>query len=385
MASAGHAAVPHPLLDAFIARHAGPGGWPGGVYAIGAPGREPRWMGGVGLLAALPEPQQLEAPGRTLYDLASLTKPLATATVATRLHEEGMVDLDRPLDDHLPEMRAYRGRTPTLTTLLAHGAGLPSWAPLYRARSVRPAEVVAWIAGLSPPPEEAGRRPLYSDLGAILAGIACERAAGDRLDRLFERLVRDPLGLAGGDCRFGPLPAADRPRAAPTETGRRQETVLAGAGSPGEEIVPGPEHPLRGEVHDGNACFLGGVAGHAGLFGTARAVFRLASACLGALPLFRASSLGRFREPVLQDTADAYALGFQTAAGARAPCGASFGSTAIGHVGFTGTSVYADPLRPLVAVLLSNAVHPVWRDLPIRSWRIEFHELAARISDQEGR
>jgi CubicO group peptidase (beta-lactamase class C family) len=146
-------------------------------------------------------------------------------------------------------------------------------------------------------------------------------------------------------------------------------------------LVPGLAVPLRGVVHDGNAAFLGGVAGHAGLFGTATAVFRLASACVGALPLFSARAVNRFLAPCVRNESDAYSLGFQSAAAPKAPSGSALGPHAIGHVGFTGTSVFVDPRRPLVAVLLTNAVHPEWRDLPIRSWRIAFHDLAAGLAD----
>lgn len=377
--------VPHPRLDEFVARHVGPAGWPGGVYAVGAPEREPRWLGGAGRLSTRPVSERLDAPAEILYDLASLTKPLATAAVAARLAEDGIVDLDRPLDDLLPEMRGYRGGTPTLAGLLAHGTGLPAWAPLYRGPSARPEQVAAWIADLPPEGEPGTRGPRYSDLGAVLAAIACERAAGAPLDQLFDSLVRDPLDLTARDCRFGPLPADDLPRTAPTETGRRREAEQAGDPPPVSPLVPGPRRPLRGEVHDGNAAFLGGVAGQAGLFGTARAVFRLASACLGAVPLYRPDTLTRFREPALCNGADAYTLGFQSAVAPKAPAGPAFGPAAFGHVGFTGTSVFADPLRPLVAVLLTNAIHPVWRDLPIRAWRIEFHDLAAGVADAERR
>jgi CubicO group peptidase (beta-lactamase class C family) len=134
-------------------------------------------------------------------------------------------------------------------------------------------------------------------------------------------------------------------------------------------------------VHDGNAALLGGVAGHAGLFGTAHAVFRIISACLGALPLFSAAQVDRFLAPRVSSASDAYTFGFQSAASPKAPVGA-LGRHAIGHVGFTGVSCFADPVRPLAAVLLTNAVHPQWRDLPIRSWRIGFHDLVATLADR---
>ncbi len=382
MTAAAPRSAGHPGLDAWAGAHAARGDWPGCAWAVGPPGEEPAWQGAAGHLALSPAEEPLPAGGDALYDLASLTKPLVTATVAARLAELGRVDLEAPLDDLLPEFAGYAGRTPSLASLLAHDSGLPAWRPLYRLSPDGSSDRVAsTIAGLAPAGRAGESGPLYSDLGAIVAGIACERAAGEPLDASFARLACAPLGLGPADCAFGPLPPADLGRAAPTECGRRREAELAGPAGAGGELVPGPSAPLRGVVHDGNAAFLGGVAGHAGLFGTARAVFRLASACVGALRLFSAPVVNRFLTPRVINASDAYTLGFQSAIAPRAPAGDAFGPGSIGHVGFTGTSVFVDPGRPLVAVLLTNVVHPAWRDLPIRSWRIAFHELAAGCAD----
>ncbi|MBP1612311.1 MAG: putative Esterase, beta-lactamase family [Acidobacteria bacterium] len=382
MTAAGPGRGGHPRLDAWARSHADRGDWPGCAFAVGPPGVRPRWHGAAGRLALRPAEEPLPGGSGALYDLASLTKPLVTAAVAARLADLGRIDLDAPLEALLPELSGYAGRTPSLASLLAHDAGLPAWAPLYRAATdATPEGVIATIAGLAPAGRAGEGGPIYSDLGAIVAAIACERATGERLDALFARLVRAPLGVEPADCTFGPIRPAELARVAPTETGRRREAELAGPPGPREDCVPGPAIPLRGVVHDGNAAFLGGVAGHAGLFGTAAAVFRLASACVGALPLFSASAVNRFLAPRVTNASDAYTLGFQSAAAPKAPSGGAFGPHAIGHVGFTGASVFVDPERPLVAVLLTNAVHPDWRDLPIRSWRIAFHDLAAGLAN----
>ncbi|MCU0225508.1 MAG: beta-lactamase family protein [Acidobacteria bacterium] len=382
MTAAGPGPAECPRLDAWAQSHAARGDWPGCAVAVGPPGAEPRWRAAAGRLALEPEAEPLPAGGEALYDLASLTKPLVTAAVAARLADLGRLDLDAPLDALLPELDGYAGGTPSLAALLGHDAGLPAWHPLYRSvADATPERVAAAIAALPPAGRAGEGEPRYSDLGAILAAIACERATGERLDALFARLVRGPLRLEPRDCAFGPIAAPERARTAPTETGRRREAQLAGGTGGEQDGVPGPAVPLRGVVHDGNAAFLGGVAGHAGLFGTATAVFRLASACAGALPLFSPSAVNRFLTPRVRGARDAYTLGFQSAAAPKAPAGSAFGPHAVGHVGFTGASVFVDPRRPLVAVLLTNAVHPAWRDLPIRSWRIEFHDLAAALAD----
>lgn len=382
MSAAGPAQAGTSQLAAWVAAHAESGDWPGCAFAVGPPGVEPRWAGTAGRLALHPAPEPLPDSTAPLYDLASLTKPLATATVAARLADLGRVDLDAPLGDLLPELVGYAGRTPSLADLLAHDAGLPAWIPLYRRASDATRDrVVSLIAALAPAGPAGVGGPRYSDLGAILAAIACERLAGEPLDALFDRLVRGPLALERAEIAFGPVPDGEHARVAPTEVGRRREAELAGPAGQGGDLVPGPALPLRGVVHDGNAAFLGGVAGHAGLFGTALAVFRIISACLGALPLFSAAQVNRFLAPRVSSASDAYTFGFQSAAAPKAPVGA-LGRKAIGHVGFTGASCFADPVRPLAAVLLTNAVHPHWRDLPIRAWRIGFHDLVAALANR---
>ncbi len=364
-----------PTLDAFIRRHADLGDWPGGTYAVGPPGDEPRWAGAVGRHAV--SPQEENARPDALYDLASLTKGLVTAPLVMRLAARGDLDPERPADDLLPEMRGYAGRTPSLTDLLIHRAGLPDWAPLYR-RTRRREEAAAVIAAL-PPETRAGSRAVYSCFGPILAGIALERATGRRLAQLLDDEIRVPLGLPAAELGFGPLPRAARERAAPTETGRLYESSLAGEGRHGLDVVPGPGAVLRGEVHDGNASFLGGAAGNAGAFGTARAVFRLAAELAAPRTLFDGAGLRAFHDAWSGEGGEARTLGFQSGRSPDAPAG-GLGARSFGHVGFTGTSVWIAPDAPLVVVLLTNRVHPVFRDAPVQSWRREFHDLSLQLS-----
>ncbi|MDH3285675.1 MAG: beta-lactamase family protein [Acidobacteriota bacterium] len=358
-------------LDDFLARHADRGDWPGGVYAVGPPGDEPRWARAVGRLAS--EPRKQPARRDALYDLSSLTKALVTAPLVMRLAVRGQIDPERPADGLLPEMTGYAGRTPSLVDLLTHRSGLPAWAALYRRIEQRD-DLARAIAGLMPE-SPAGTRATYSCFGPMLAGLALERATGHPLDRLLHEELRAPLGIAPDDLRFGPLPEAIRPRAAPTEAGRRYEASIAGDGPLGQDIVPGPGSVLRGEVHDGNACFVGGAAGNAGLFGTARAVFRVASelSCPGRL--FSEAGLRPFREAWEGEGGERRTLGFQSGGSPDAPAG-RLGTSSYGHVGFTGTSVWIAPDVPLVVVLLTNRVHPAWREAPIQSWRRAFHDLS---------
>ncbi|RMG44994.1 MAG: class A beta-lactamase-related serine hydrolase [Acidobacteria bacterium] len=357
---------PHPEIERWIVRHARAGHWPGAAYAVGEP-FAPRWGGAAGSLALEPSPE----PARpdALYDLASLTKALVTAPLLLLLARDGVLDPDEPVDRWLPEMKGYAGRTPSYTDLMAHRAGLPAWAPLYRL--ARSADDVPRAVAALPPGGTPGKAPVYSCLGPILAGIAMERATGRPLAELFRERLAAALDLGETEIRFGPLPGGLRRRAAPTEAGRRHEEAMAGGCPRGRDDVP-----LRGEVHDGNAAFLGGAAGNAGLFGTAEAVHRLASALAVPGPLFDDREVERFRRPAARGGGDVRTFGFRSGLARTAPAGA-LGPSSFGHVGFTGTSVWIEPSRPLVAVLLSNRIHPEWREAPVQRWRREFHDLVA--------
>ncbi|MDQ7007045.1 MAG: serine hydrolase domain-containing protein [Acidobacteriota bacterium] len=361
---------PSPPVHDYLERKVAAGAFPSAVYAFGPAGRSPAFLGAVGSMAR--EPESVAARPDALYDLASLTKGVLTAVVAARLADRGEVDLDQPLDPWLDEMTGYGGATPTLASLLTHDAGLPAWVPLYRAPAGA-AEVAATIAAL-PPDRPAGSGALYSCLGPILALVALCRATGKDAARLLDEEIRRPLGLDADEIAFSPLPGALIDRVAPTERGRLREAALAGPGCRSDELVPGPRKVLRGQVHDGNAAFLGGAAGNAGLFSTASALFRLASALGWSSDFLSAAARRRLAEPAASGPGGVRTLGFEAACGEDGP-GAPLGEDAFGHVGFTGTSVWLAPAAGWVVVLLTNRVHPAWVEAPMQRWRHEFHQL----------
>ncbi|MGK5530091.1 serine hydrolase domain-containing protein [Streptomyces sp. URMC 129] len=263
----------------------------------------------------------------TVFDIASLSK-LFTATVAVRLAERGALALDAPV---------WRGVT--ARALLTHTGGLPAVIDLgpYPDRAARLAAIDAL------PLTTPGRR-VYSDLGFIVLGEVLQRVAGKPLDALVAELVTGPLGMA--DTRYGPV---DPGRVAATE-----DQPWTGRGM------------LRGQVHDENAYHLGGVAGHAGLFSTAR-------------------DLAVFGQAVLdEDWAGAMrreGLGWQR--NEPAWMGALASPTALGHTGFTGTSLVADPATGVLLVLLTNRVHPTRaRGTDSAYRRAVAGELAAAIGTQ---
>lgn len=276
----------------------------------------------------------------TLYDLASLTKVVVTTTLAAQLLEQGRLDLDEPVAGRLPDFLATLGQAVTVGHLLDHSCGLPAHLPLYLDTS-GPASYRARLAtvALEAPP---GTRTAYSDLGFLVLGLVIEQAAGARLEELARERVLGPLGLR--DTLFRP-PASLRERVAPTED------------------CPWRGRRLQGEVHDENAWALGGVAPHAGLFGSAPDLARFARCLLngGGLHgarLLRAETLERFTCRTSRPAGSSRALGWDTPSGESSSAGSRLGPRAFGHTGFTGTSLWLDPEAGLYVILLSNRVHP---------------------------
>jgi CubicO group peptidase (beta-lactamase class C family) len=300
------------------------------------------------------------------FDLASLTKPLATALLATILDSEGRLSLETPMGSLFPELRASPFCDATLRDAAAHRAGFPAWAALYLTGNSRDAYVNA-IATCTRQGEPGAT--LYSDLGYILLGFAVEKASGTTLDRLFAERVARPLGLArcGFAARTGTFSDA-----AATEQGNVYERTLAGSAA-GSHHVRG-EIP-RGQVHDGNAWGLGGVAGNAGLFGAARDVAAIAMAILDPTRLgLQTGALDSMLRPVVEG-AGIRTVGFLLAKDAESVRGV-LPDDAIGHLGFTGTSLWIDATRPRVYVLLTNRVHPQVPPQPFTATRRGFHALA---------
>ena len=282
---------------------------------------------------------------RTVYDLASLTKPF-TAWAAARLAHRGALDLHAPVADTL----AFTEGTPVgacgLDDLLSHRAGLAAWRPLYvgtdPALAGEPATRAAMLQAVVDEPAGPTERAVYSDLGYILAGELLAARFGGLVAALDEAEVL-------GTLRFGPDPGE---ACAPTERCAWRGRVVCG------------------EVHDENAFALGGVAGHAGLFGSALALCERGVAMLDALrdedPV--ATSMLRARE------GGTHRLGWDTRSPQGSSAGARMGPRTFGHLGFTGTSLWGDPDVDVVVALLTNRVHPTREGDGIRALRPAVHD-----------
>lgn len=319
------------LLERYLAEAA----FPGAVAAVGKDGRlaHLRALGRLSYDAEAPAVQT-----DTIYDLASLTKVVVTTTMAMILVGRNGLDLATPVAAFLPGFKGGGRERVTLWHLLTHSSGLPAWAPLYQRISGRP----AYLKHIENTPLacEPGSQSVYSDLGFILLGEVLERLAGEALDVFARRAILEPLGMR--DTLYSPWPEL-LTRIAPTERD------------------PWRGRLLRGEVHDENAFALGGVAPHAGLFGTAPDL-----ACFAQMILDGGVHEGKrlvARETIERFTRRAGVPGSSRALGWDTPgpgssAGALLSSESFGHTGFTGTSLWIDPTRRLFLILLTNRVHP---------------------------
>jgi CubicO group peptidase (beta-lactamase class C family) len=355
----------------YLAAHIAAGDFPGASYLV-AEGRRVLAEGALG--HSVLSPEVIPAGIGTLYDLASLTKPLACALLAVLLESEGRLRLGDAVTSHLPEWAGAGDREGlTLADLLTHRSGLPAWKPLYLHASDRASRIE--YLKVVPLEYKPGSRVVYSCPGYILAGLALERVAGQSLDRLFDDRVARPLGLA--DLLYRPAPGLRR-RIAATETGNARERVLAGP--EGQGYNGWREDVIWGEAHDNNAATLGGASGNAGLFGTARAVHEVAAEIMGQgaglIPeAGRAVLLANATGGLVEDRS----VGFQMATTPGCSAGSALSPASVGHTGFTGTSLWIDVEARRIYVLLTNRVHPRYHDLDMNAIRRGFHLIAASI------
>ncbi len=347
------------------------GAFPAACVEIGRRGAVV-WRQAFGTLTSDPDSPPAEAS--TIFDLASLTKVIATTPLAMRAMDDGLLTLDDTVASWIPEWRGSDRQHVTIRDLLAHSSGLTAYLPLYRDYTGR-AEFQPAIAAL-PLEYEPRAQSLYSDLGFILLAFILEdaraRASTPPVPGAFDPGTSFALQFRKLATLVTEQPLAFRPprylrdRIAPTEHD------------------PWRGRTLVGEVHDENAWALGGVAGHAGLFGTAAAVGSFARAVLhtihGESLLARPETMRAFiRRTTVAGSSRA--LGWDTML-PTSSSGALLSPTAIGHTGFTGTSLWIDWEGDLYVVLLTNRVHPTRTNDMIRDLRPRFHEaVVAEIAE----
>ena len=328
---------------------------------------------------AVREPQQIPATLDTIYDAASLTKPLVTGLLCARLVERGGLTLDSPVAKYLREFNRQDKNRITVRDLLTHTSGLPAWRPLYILTGGDAETTVSAIAGV-PLEQPPGRGVIYSDLGFITLGFLLQGLARSAVDQLAQREIFTALSLH--QTFFKPSRAMQTGVAA-CESGNAFERDMCERGFAAKPYSNWRDGVIWGEVHDGNAHFLGGAAGHAGLFSTAGEIFRLANQFIGGLSqLLSARTCELFRENMTKGLNEARSFAWQLAATKDSTAGASLPPDAFGHTGFTGTSCWIDPQRERVFILLTNRTHA--HSLPfanINQARREFHALATAALD----
>lgn len=345
------------------------------VVAAGRPGRSQ--IVGLGTIAY---DDATPATADTIYDVASLTKPVVTTALAMRLVARGALALDAPARALVPELVADGDGAVRIAHLAGHASGLPAHVELFRrlwagerAGAPTAREAILRMAGATPLERAPGVAASYSDLGYLLLGAAVERAGGTRLDRLAAAEVFAPLGMTSSFFVDLERAGARDPRAAaaaPTERCARRGLV-------------------RGEVHDENAHAAGGVCGHAGLFSTAADLARFAAALAAAADgdaeagaPFDPATVRHFLATAAAP-ATTWRLGWDTPEPAMgvSSAGDRWPRDGVGHLAFTGCSIWLDPRRRRHVVILSNRVHPTRDNQGIRELRRALMDAAATWLD----
>ncbi len=356
------------------------GVFPGAVLLVRVRGRL-AYQRAVGCAALVPERELASLD--TVYDLASLTKPLATATAVLCLVQERRLGLEEPLQNLLGELKGSALGGATASHLLSHSSGLPAWRPFYE-RIVERDRTQPGLLGSAAAKQVAldlicqealvapvGKRSLYSDLGFMLLGLLVERIAGCSLaafcrDRVYARIAAGPLCfIETGGALAGAPPGQpiDLGKVAPTEEDAWRGRVV------------------RAQVHDENAYAIGGIAGHAGLFGTASAVLAVSGAWLrsylGQDAVLPVELVRRFVSRQNRPPGSSWGFGWDTPS-SPSSSGTRLSARAFGHLGYTGTSLWVDPECELEVVLLSNRVHPTRHNEAIKQFRPVIHDLIYR-------
>jgi CubicO group peptidase (beta-lactamase class C family) len=320
----------------------------------------------------------------TLFDLASLTKPIATTTMAMLLYEHGLLELEAPVSGVVPEFLTGDERRGTVTfrMLLAHSSGLPAYEKLFLRTQSR--DELLQAAFTTPLSADPGTRAEYSDIGFIILGVALQRLADEPIHVFCQREIFGPLAMPrtafnpAPELRFQIPPTADERQAqygAGTCAIEDHDSTPAQPGS----TQPKPRSTFRdrviqGEVQDENSFVLGGTAGHAGLFSNAEDVARFAHVMLsGGSPILRPDTITLFTQRESTPAGTSRALGWDTPS-TPSQSGEYFGSHSYGHLGYTGTSLWIDPDRQLSITLLTNRTWPDCSNQAIKQFRPRIHD-----------
>jgi serine-type D-Ala-D-Ala carboxypeptidase len=303
-----------------------------------------------------------EVQADTVFDLASVSKVVATTTMASLLYQRGLLDLNAPVVGIVPEFARNEPRCSKVTfrMLLAHSSGLPAYEKLFlQGPSREELLTMAFGVRLTADP---GTRAEYSDIGFIILGVALERLADEPLDSYCQREIFGPLGMSHTTYKPAPSQRSGIPPSVDDWTFRNR-------------IV-------QGEVHDENASALGGVAGHAGVFSNAQDLAIFAQTMLnGGAPILRPETIQLFTQRESNPSETSRALGWDTPS-APSQSGKYFSARSYGHLGYTGTSLWIDPERQLSVTLLTNRTWPDRVSQVIKEVRPRFHDAVVEALEK---
>ncbi|ABF41617.1 beta-lactamase [Candidatus Koribacter versatilis Ellin345] len=333
------------ILRAGIGEHV----MPGATIAVTHGGRMMAWEA-FGRFTYDPESPLVRR--ETIFDLASVTKAVATTTIAAILHERGQLNLNQKVHEHFREFRDGGKSDVTIAMLLSHSSGLPSYEKLFqRCRSREDLLGSAAAAPLAYPP---GARSEYSDLAFILLGEILTRIAGEDLDGFAAREIFAPLGMTTAE--YCPAPEG------------RQEIP------PAQDDREFRHRTIQGEIDDENASVMGGVAGHAGLFANAYDLALFAECMLrGGAPILKPETVQLFTNRRAAPYGTSFSLGWDTPS-QPSQSGTKLSARAFGHLGFTGTSLWIDPVKQLSITLLTNRTWPHRQSQAIKQLRPAVHD-----------
>jgi CubicO group peptidase (beta-lactamase class C family) len=341
--------------------------YPGAVL-LAARGEDIVFFHNVGSRALIPKPFPMER--ETIFDLASLTKPLGTALAIMKLIDEGLVGLDIPISSLIKPFPWKDKANLTVRLLLSHSAGLPDWKPFYLELTKYPMEerkpALRRLIMEEPLDEGPKKVSLYSDLGFMLLEWIIETVTDQDLSSFLNSSLYHPLGL--NELYLDQITA---------------DTVDEKRSFAATEYCKWRKETMQGHVHDENAYALGGYSGHAGLFGTAPDIFTLIKRLIKIYH-------GYCSEPITTETVrtffsrqeivpdSTWALGWDTPAENNSSSGNYFSSSSVGHTGFTGTSVWIDLRENITVIFLTNRIHPSRSNEKIKDFRPKLHNLIMR-------
>jgi len=351
-------------IESLLFEGARAGVYPGAVLLVSHKGRI-AFFQAAGHCSLTPRSDPMHKD--TIFDLASLTKPLATTLAIMKLVDGGRIDLDQGLDRLLQGELPKNKRKLTSRLLLSHCAGFVDWKPFYlELDAIRQEErkgILREQILKLPPAYEAGQETLYSDLGFMVLEWIIEEKAGVPMHRFLNHNFYEPLGLKKTFLCIN------------DSKNRFEEKDFAAT-----EECPWRRRVIRGSVHDENAYALGGYSGHSGLFGTAKDLFTLVT-------FLRMHFYGERSDYLKSGTVEAFfsrqnivkgstwALGWDTPSAEASSAGKHFSAHSVGHLGFTGTSVWMDLQKDVIVIFLTNRVHPTRDNEKIRAFRPVLHDL----------